>query len=116
LKWKIKKRGMKVTALGTEALTIFMCSNEKVAVAIFLGQRSTPEPPDMAVLRSRIQRHLSTNWMTKIKEKKRVTRIFQKVGGGLALGIDIEGSDWGSWSFLQPARSIDMSEIPSPSE
>jgi hypothetical protein len=54
--------------------------------------------------------------MTKIKEKKRVTRIFQKVGGGLVLGIDIEGSDWGSWSFLQPARSIDISEIPSPSE
>lgn len=111
-----------MVALGTALLTVFMCSKEKEAVAIFLGQSSTPAPPVMAVLESRIQRHLRMNSRAKMKPNQRVRRRFQMKFLVLVEAEEeeeereMEGRASGLCSFLQLASNMDIKEIPSPRE
>lgn len=100
-----------------------MSSKEKVAVAIFLGQSSTPAPPVKADLGSRIHKHLRMNSRAKMKQNQRVARRFRKLMR-LVLEAEVEaeveaeaamvGRAFGLLSFLQLARSMDIKEIPSP--
>lgn len=115
-------RGRSITALAA-VLTVFMSSKEKVAVAIFLGQSSTPAPPVKADLGSRIHKHLRMNSRAKMKQNQRVARRFRKLMR-LVLEAEVEaeveaeaamvGRAFGLLSFLQLARSMDIKEIPSP--